>query len=70
MEDPLYNEAVALALKHKRPAARFIRQKLSIGSIRANKIMEAMKSNGIVSELKNTGFSGNGGYREIIQQPV
>lgn len=60
-----YKQAVELVLKHKRPSARFLKEKMDIGSQKASRLMQHMESAGIVGPIKNKRH-GSGGYRQLL----
>ena len=62
--DPLYKDAVQIVLETKKTYISFIQRKLRIGYNRAANIIEAMETNGILSEQQSNG------NREILNQDV
>jgi len=62
--DPLYKDAVQIVLETKKTSISFIQRKLRIGYNRAANIIEAMETNGILSEQQSNG------NREILNQDV
>ncbi len=59
-KDPLYDEAVAIILKNRRASISLVQRHLRIGYNRAARLLDAMESAGIVSEM------GSNGNREIL----
>ena len=60
--DPLYDEAVALVLKTRRPSISAVQRHLRIGYNRAARLIEAMEQAGLVSAMQSNG------NREVITQ--
>jgi len=60
--DPLYDEAVALVLKTKRPSISAVQRHLRIGYNRAARLIEAMEQAGLVTPMQSNG------NREILAQ--
>jgi S-DNA-T family DNA segregation ATPase FtsK/SpoIIIE len=58
--DPLYDEAVAIVLKTRRPSISAVQRHLRIGYNRAARLIEAMEQAGIVSAMQSNG------NREVI----
>ena len=58
--DPLYDQAVAVVLEHKRASISLVQRHLRIGYNRAARLLEDMEKSGMVSKM-----SGNGN-REIL----
>jgi S-DNA-T family DNA segregation ATPase FtsK/SpoIIIE len=58
--DPLYDEAVALVLKTRRPSISAVQRHLRIGYNRAARLIEAMEHAGLVSPMQSNG------NREVI----
>jgi len=58
--DPLYDEAVALVLKTRRPSISAVQRHLRIGYNRAARLIEAMERAGLVSPMQSNG------NREVI----
>ena len=60
--DPLYDEAVALVLKTRRPSISAVQRHLRIGYNRAARLIETMEQAGLVSAMQSNG------NREVISQ--
>ncbi|MHB1676573.1 MAG: DNA translocase FtsK [Sulfuriferula sp.] len=60
--DPLYDEAVALVLKTRRPSISAVQRHLRIGYNRAARLIETMEQSGLVTPMQSNG------NREIIAQ--
>ncbi|WP_413437002.1 DNA translocase FtsK [Sulfuriferula sp. GW1] len=60
--DPLYDEAVALVLKTKRPSISAVQRHLRIGYNRAARLIEAMEQAGLVTPMQSNG------NREVLAQ--
>jgi len=58
--DPLYDEAVAFVTETRRASISAVQRKLKIGYNRAARMIEAMESAGVVSEM------GSNGAREVL----
>jgi S-DNA-T family DNA segregation ATPase FtsK/SpoIIIE len=58
--DPLYDEAVAFVTETRRASISAVQRKLKIGYNRAARMIEAMESAGVVSEM------GTNGVREVL----
>jgi S-DNA-T family DNA segregation ATPase FtsK/SpoIIIE len=58
--DPMYDQAVAVVLQHRRASISLVQRHLRIGYNRAARLLEQMEQSGLVSAM---GHSGN---REII----
>ena len=58
--DPLYNEAVAFVTETRRASISAVQRKLKIGYNRAARMIEAMQTAGVVSEM------GSNGSREVL----
>ncbi len=58
--DPLYDEAVALVLKTRRPSISAVQRHLRIGYNRAARLIETMEQAGLVTPMQNNG------NREVI----
>ena len=53
--DPLYDEAVAIVLKHKRASISLVQRHLRIGYNRAARLLETMEQSGVVSPMQSNG---------------
>lgn len=53
--DPLYDEAVAIVLKHRRASISLVQRHLRIGYNRAARLLETMETAGIVSPMQSNG---------------
>ena len=53
--DPLYDEAVAIVLKHRRASISLVQRHLRIGYNRAARLLETMESSGVVSPMQSNG---------------
>ena len=53
--DPLYDEAVAIVLKHRRASISLVQRHLRIGYNRAARLLEAMEQAGVVSTMQSNG---------------
>ena len=62
-KDPLYDEAVAIIFKNRRASISLVQRHLRIGYNRAARLLDAMESAGIVSEMRSNG------NREILVTP-
>ncbi|MDD5364761.1 MAG: DNA translocase FtsK 4TM domain-containing protein [Gallionellaceae bacterium] len=60
--DPLYDEAVAIVLKTRRPSISAVQRHLRIGYNRAARLIEAMEQAGLVSPMSSNG------NREVLAQ--
>ncbi|OUW01013.1 MAG: hypothetical protein CBD16_06005 [Betaproteobacteria bacterium TMED156] len=54
-KDPLFDEAVAIILKNRRASISLVQRHLRIGYNRAARLLDAMQSAGIVSEMQSNG---------------
>jgi S-DNA-T family DNA segregation ATPase FtsK/SpoIIIE len=59
-KDPLYDEAVAVVIKTRRPSISLVQRHLRIGYNRAARLIEAMEQAGLVSAM------GANGNREVL----
>jgi S-DNA-T family DNA segregation ATPase FtsK/SpoIIIE len=59
-KDPLYDEAVAVVVKTRRPSISLVQRHLRIGYNRAARLIEAMEQAGLVSAM------GANGNREVL----
>ncbi|HEX5125901.1 MAG TPA: DNA translocase FtsK, partial [Rhodocyclaceae bacterium] len=62
--DPLYDQAVEIVVKTRRPSISLVQRHLRIGYNRAARLIEQMERSGVVSAM-----SGNGN-REVIAPPL
>jgi S-DNA-T family DNA segregation ATPase FtsK/SpoIIIE len=53
--DPLYDQAVALVLKTRRPSISLVQRHLRIGYNRAARLIEQMERAGLVSTMQSNG---------------
>jgi S-DNA-T family DNA segregation ATPase FtsK/SpoIIIE len=53
--DPLYDQAVAVVLKHKRASISLVQRHLRIGYNRAARLLEQMEKSGLVSTMATNG---------------
>ncbi len=53
--DPLYDEAVAIVLKHRRASISLVQRHLRIGYNRAARLLESMEQAGVVSAMQSNG---------------
>ena len=53
--DPLYDEAVAIVLKHRRASISLVQRHLRIGYNRAARLLETMEQAGVVSPMQSNG---------------
>ena len=53
--DPLYDQAVAIVLKHKRASISLVQRHLRIGYNRAARLLEQMEQAGVVSSMQSNG---------------
>jgi S-DNA-T family DNA segregation ATPase FtsK/SpoIIIE len=58
--DPMYDQAVAIVLQHKRASISLVQRHLRIGYNRAARLLEQMEKSGLVSSM------GHNGNRDII----
>ena len=54
-EEPLYEEALKVILKHRRASISFVQRHLRIGYNRAARLLEIMEKKGVVSEMQSNG---------------
>ena len=53
--DPLYDQAVAIVLKHRRASISLVQRHLRIGYNRAARLLEQMEKSGMVSSMATNG---------------
>jgi S-DNA-T family DNA segregation ATPase FtsK/SpoIIIE len=53
--DPLYDQAVAVVLKHKRASISLVQRHLRIGYNRSARLLEQMEKSGLVSAMSGSG---------------
>ena len=61
--DPLYDQAVEVVIKTRRPSISLVQRHLRIGYNRAARLIEQMERAGLVSAM------GSNGNREVIVPP-
>ena len=61
--DPLYDQAVAIVIKTRRPSISLVQRHLRIGYNRAARLIEQMERSGVVSAVSG------GGNREVLVPP-
>ena len=62
-QDPLYDQAVEVVLKHRRPSISLVQRHLRIGYNRSARLIEQMERAGLVSAM------GGSGSREVLVPP-
>jgi S-DNA-T family DNA segregation ATPase FtsK/SpoIIIE len=63
-QDPLYDQAVAVVLQHKKASISLVQRHLRIGYNRSARLLEQMEKSGLVSSL-----SSNGNRDILVRQP-
>jgi S-DNA-T family DNA segregation ATPase FtsK/SpoIIIE len=53
--DPMYDQAVAIVLQHKKASISLVQRHLRIGYNRAARLLEQMEKSGLVSSLSTSG---------------
>ena len=53
--DPMYDQAVAIVLQHKRASISLVQRHLRIGYNRAARLLEQMEKSGLVSSMSTSG---------------
>ena len=53
--DPMYDQAVAIVLQHKRASISLVQRHLRIGYNRAARLLEQMEKSGLVSAMATNG---------------
>jgi S-DNA-T family DNA segregation ATPase FtsK/SpoIIIE len=61
--DPLYDQAVEVVLKTRRPSISLVQRHLRIGYNRAARLIEQMERSGLISPM------GSNGNREVVVPP-
>ena len=61
--DPMYDQAVAIVLQHKRASISLVQRHLRIGYNRAARLIEQMERSGLVTPM------GANGNREVVTPP-
>jgi DNA segregation ATPase FtsK/SpoIIIE, S-DNA-T family len=62
-QDPLYDEAVSVVTRDRKPSISYVQRRLKIGYNRAARMLEAMELAGIVGPLQSNGS------REVLAPP-
>ena len=62
-QDPLYDEAVNIVIRERKPSISYVQRRLKIGYNRAARLIEAMESAGLVGPLQSNGA------REVLAPP-
>ena len=62
-QDPLYDEAVNIVVRERKPSISYVQRRLKIGYNRAARLIEAMESAGLVGPLQSNGA------REVLAPP-
>jgi len=62
-QDPLYDEAVSIVTRDRKPSISYVQRRLKIGYNRAARMLEAMELAGIVGPLQSNGA------REVLAPP-
>jgi DNA segregation ATPase FtsK/SpoIIIE, S-DNA-T family len=62
-QDPLYDEAVKIVVRERKPSISYVQRRLKIGYNRAARLIEAMESAGLVGPLQSNGA------REVLAPP-
>ena len=53
--DPMYDQAVAVVLKHRRASISLVQRHLRIGYNRSARLLEQMEQSGVVSTMQSNG---------------
>jgi S-DNA-T family DNA segregation ATPase FtsK/SpoIIIE len=62
-QDPLYDEAVQIVIRDRKPSISYVQRRLKIGYNRSARLVEAMEAAGIVGPLQSNGS------REVLSPP-
>jgi DNA segregation ATPase FtsK/SpoIIIE, S-DNA-T family len=62
-QDPLYDEAVQIVVKERKPSISYVQRRLKIGYNRSARLVEAMEVAGVVGPLQSNGA------REVLAPP-
>jgi S-DNA-T family DNA segregation ATPase FtsK/SpoIIIE len=62
-QDPLYDEAVQIVIRDRKPSISYVQRRLKIGYNRSARLVEAMETAGIVGPLQSNGS------REVLSPP-
>jgi S-DNA-T family DNA segregation ATPase FtsK/SpoIIIE len=62
-QDPLYDEAVKIVVRERKPSISYVQRRLKIGYNRAARLIEAMENAGLVGPLQSNGA------REVLAPP-
>ncbi|HLQ13292.1 MAG TPA: DNA translocase FtsK 4TM domain-containing protein [Steroidobacteraceae bacterium] len=62
-QDPLYDEAVKIVVRERKPSISYVQRRLKIGYNRAARLIEAMEEAGLVGPLQSNGA------REVLAPP-
>jgi S-DNA-T family DNA segregation ATPase FtsK/SpoIIIE len=62
-QDPLYDEAVQIVLRDRKPSISYVQRRLKIGYNRSARLVEAMEAAGVVGPLQSNGA------REVLAPP-
>jgi DNA segregation ATPase FtsK/SpoIIIE, S-DNA-T family len=62
-QDPLYDEAVGIVVRERKPSISYVQRRLKIGYNRAARLIEAMETAGLVGSLQSNGA------REVLAPP-
>ena len=62
-QDPLYDEAVNIVTRERKPSISYVQRRLKIGYNRAARLIEAMETAGLVGPLQSNGA------REVLAPP-
>jgi S-DNA-T family DNA segregation ATPase FtsK/SpoIIIE len=62
-QDPLYDEAVQIVVRERKPSISYVQRRLKIGYNRSARLVEAMEAAGVVGPLQSNGA------REVLAPP-